>query len=115
MASSKTEDLKNFVRPSMRTHMLTVAGDLKSSGDFHDGKSQSTATGLRSLAFLDLDHRAIELMWTPKETLVKLKNEDNHRYTAKILAGSKPAFDKKKMSRYWVEIWGKKHITLALE
>jgi hypothetical protein len=53
-------------------------------------------------------------MWTPKDQLVKLKNEDKHRYSARIIAASKPAFDKKKMSRYWIEFWGKKYVTLAL-
>jgi hypothetical protein len=58
-----------------------------------------------------LDHPAIDLMWTPKETLTKLKNEDKHRYAARILAGSKPAFDKRIMSRYWIEFFGKKYAT----
>jgi hypothetical protein len=70
---------------------------------------------LRSLGFLDLDHPAIELMWTPKDNLVKLKNEDKHRYSAIIIAASTPAFDKKKMSRYWIEFCGKKYVTLASE
>jgi hypothetical protein len=40
-------------------------------------------------------------MWTPKDVLEKLKNADKHRHTARILAGSKPAFnEKKKMTRY---------------
>lgn len=78
---------------------------------FQDGKTQ---TGLRSLGFLNLDHPAIDLMWTPKETLTKLKNEDKHRYTARILAGSKPAFDKSIMSRYWIEFFGKKYATMQM-
>jgi hypothetical protein len=82
-------------------------------GTFQDEKGQSHV--LRSLGFLDLDHPAIELMWTPKDQLVKHKNEDKHRYSARIIAASKSAFDKKTMSRYWIEFWGKKYVTLALE
>jgi hypothetical protein len=40
-------------------------------------------------------------MWTPKDVLEKLKTADKHRYAARILAGSKPAFsEKKKMTRW---------------
>jgi hypothetical protein len=55
-----------------------------------------TSNALRSLAFLDTDHPALELMWTPKAA-------DKHRYAARILAGSKPAFSEKKKKKtcYW--------------
>jgi hypothetical protein len=54
------------------------------------------------------------LMWTPKETLTKLKNEDKHRYAARILAGSKPAFDKRIISRYRIAFFGKKYATMQM-
>ena len=79
---------------------------------FQDGKTQ---TDLRSLGFLNLDHTAIDLMWTPKEPLTKLKNEDKHRYAARILAGSKPgAFGKRVMSPYWIEFFGTKYATMQM-
>lgn len=85
----------------------------QSKGSFQNGKTQSQNEMMSSLGFLDLDHPAIELMWTPKATLLKLKNEDKHRYAVKILDRSKPAFDKKRMSRYWIEYLGKKKLALA--
>jgi hypothetical protein len=83
-------------------------------GTFQDEKAPPSHV-LRSLGFLDLDHPAIELMWTPQDELAKVKNEDKHRYSARIIAASKPAFDKKKMSRSWIEFWDKKYVTLALD
>jgi hypothetical protein len=72
----------------------------KPKGSF-DTRSD-TSNALRSPAFLDTDHPALELMWTPKDVLEKLKAADKHRYAARILAGSKPAFsEKKKITRYW--------------
>jgi hypothetical protein len=79
------------------TQLIHCSPLYRPKSTFQDGKTQ---TDLRSLGFLNLDHPAIDLMWTPKETLTKLKNEDKHRYAARILAGSKPAFDKRIMSRY---------------
>jgi hypothetical protein len=62
-----------------------------------------------------LDHPAIDLMWwTPKDTLTELKNEDKHQYAARILAGSRPAFDKRIMSRYWIECFGNKYATMQM-
>jgi hypothetical protein len=97
----------------LMTQLIHSSPMYRPKGSFQDEKAQSHV--LRSLGFLDLDHPAIELMWTPKDQLVKLKNEDKHRYSARIIAASKPAFDKKKMSRYWIEFWGKNYVTLALE
>jgi hypothetical protein len=72
----------------------------KPKGSF-DSRSD-TSNALRSLAFLDTDHPALELMWTPKKDVSeKLKAADKHRYAARILAGSKPAFSEKKTTRYW--------------
>jgi hypothetical protein len=95
------------------TQLIHSSSMYRPKGSFHDGKTQSQTGTINSLGFLDLDHPAIELMWTPKESLLKLKNEDKHRYAARILAGSKPPFDKKRMSRYWIEYLGKKYVTLA--
>ena len=96
------------------TQLIHSSPMYRPKGTFQDGKIQPHASGLRSLGFLDLDHPAMELMWTPKETLVKLKNEDKHRYAARILADSKPAFDiKKRMSRFWIEYFGKKYATVG--
>jgi hypothetical protein len=72
------------------TELIHCSPLYKPKGAFE--RSDTTATALRSLAFLDIDHPALELMWTPKDDLEKLKAADKHRCAARILAGSKPAF-----------------------
>ena len=61
-----------------------------------------TVKKLRSLSFLNTDHPAVDLMWTPRDVLEKLKTADKRRYTNKILEGSKSYFNETvHMTRFW--------------
>ena len=60
-----------------------------------------TVKKLRALSFLNTDHHAVDLMWTPRDVLEKLKTADKRRYTNKILEGSPYFNETVHMTRFW--------------